>query len=165
MKYEELLDFLQNIGKDPSRLIFEDELTGIYNRRFLLNYFQYKVPWDTLEANPLSLIMMDVDHFKQINDTYGHHMGDQALVWVGSLLKEIAGEENLAIRYAGDEFMILMPQKEKKAALQLGESLLQKVREQPMRIGENHPRKMALCASASVSGWLPRPRTPRPVKA
>jgi len=151
MKYEELPDFLQNIGKDPSRLIFEDELTGIYNRRFLLNYFQYKVPWDTLEANPLALIMMDVDHFKQINDTYGHHMGDQALVWVGVLLKEIAGEESLAIRYAGDEFMILMPQREKKAALQLGESLLQKVREQPMRIGgTNHPKNGALRVSFSI---------------
>ncbi len=141
MKYEELLNFLQNVGKDPSRLIFEDELTGIYNRRFLLNYFQYKVTWDALEAHPLSLIMMDVDHFKQINDTYGHPMGDQALIWVGSLLKEIAGEEDLAIRYAGDEFMILMPQREKKAALQLGESLLQKVREQPMRLGENNHQK------------------------
>ena len=138
MKYDELLNILQNVGKDPSRLIFEDELTGIYNRRFLLNYFQYKVAWDALEAHPLSLIMMDVDHFKQINDTYGHHMGDQALVWVGGLLKEIAGEENLAIRYAGDEFMILMPQKERKTALQLAESLLQKVREQPIRLGENH---------------------------
>ena len=141
MKYDELLSFLQNVGKDPSRLIFEDELTGIYNRRFLLNYFQYKIAWDALEGSPVSLIMMDVDHFKQINDTYGHHMGDQTLFWVGSLLKEIAGEENLAIRYAGDEFMILLPQKEKKAALHLGEFLLQKVHEEPMRMGENHTQE------------------------
>lgn len=141
MKYEELKNYLQNIGKDPSRLIFEDELTGIYNRRFLLNYFQYKVPWEALEAHPLSLIMMDVDHFKQINDTYGHHVGDQTLIGVAVLLKEMAGEESLAIRYAGDEFMILMPQGEKKAALQLGESLLQKVREHPMGIGEISQQK------------------------
>ena len=141
MKYDELLNFLQNVGKDPSRLIFEDELTGIFNRRFLLNYFQYKVTWDAQQAHPLSLIMMDVDHFKQVNDTYGHHVGDQTLVWVGSQLKEIAGDENLAIRYAGDEFMILMPQKDKKAALQLAESLLQRVREQPIRLGEPYTQK------------------------
>ena len=49
MAYQDLLYFLQNVGKDPSRLIFEDELTGIYNRRFLLNYFEYKIPWDSLE--------------------------------------------------------------------------------------------------------------------
>ena len=137
MKYEELQNFLKNIGKDPSHLIFEDELTGIYNRRFLLNYFQYKVPWDALQAQPLSLIMMDVDRFKQINDTYGHHVGDQTLIWVAVQLKEIAGEESLAIRYAGDEFMILMPHKEKKAALRLGEFLLQRVHEQSVRLDES----------------------------
>ena len=117
MKYEELLHFLQNAGKDPSRLIFEDELTCIYNRRFLFNYFQYKIPWDALKDHPLSLIMIDVDHLKQINDTYGHAVGDQALVWVAGLLKEVAGEEGMAIRYAGDEFMILLPNSEKQAAL------------------------------------------------
>jgi diguanylate cyclase (GGDEF)-like protein len=165
MEYEELPDFLQNIGKDPSRLIFEDEVTGIYNRRFLLNYFQYKVPWDALESNPLALIMMDVDHFKQINDTYGHHVGDQMLAWVGVLLKEIAGEESLAIRYAGDEFMILMPRREKKAALQLGESLLQKVREQPMRIGESsHQKNGALRVSFSI-GVASAPEDARTGKA
>jgi len=80
MANEDLLHFLQNVGKDPSHLIFEDELTGIHNRRFLQNYLQYKVPWDSMENHPVSLLMMDVDHFKQINDTHGHEAGDQALV-------------------------------------------------------------------------------------
>jgi len=150
MKYEELQNFLKNIGKDPSHLIFEDELTGIYNRRFLLNYFQYKVPWNTLEAHPVSLIMMDVDHFKQINDTYGHHVGDQTLIWVAVQLKEIAGEESLAIRYAGDEFMILMPHKEKKSALRLGEFLLQRVHEQSVRIDESNQEGNGLHISFSI---------------
>ncbi|MBW2038150.1 MAG: diguanylate cyclase [Deltaproteobacteria bacterium] len=134
MKYGELLHFLQYIGKDPSRLIFEDELTGIYNRRFLHNYFQYKVSWESLEDNPLSLIMMDMDHFKQINDTYGHQVGDQALIWVAGLLKEVAGDENLPIRYAGDEFLILLPRGDKREALQVGERLLQRLREDPLRL-------------------------------
>ena len=134
MKYEELLNFLQYSGKDPSRLIFEDELTGIFNRRFLHNYFQYKIPWDALKDHPLSLIMMDVDHFKQVNDTRGHDAGDQALIWVAGLLKEMAGEEGLAIRYAGDEFMILLPSSEKPAALKVGEQLLQRVREKPLAL-------------------------------
>jgi len=132
MKYDELLNFLQHAGKDPSRLIFEDELTGIFNRRFLLNYFQYKIPWDALKDHPVSLIMMDLDFFKKINDTYGHPAGDQALVYVATLLKDAAGEGALPIRYAGDEFMILLPDSENRTALQMGGTLLQRVRENPL---------------------------------
>lgn len=136
MKYEELLNFLQHLGKDPAMLVFEDELTGIYNRRFLLNYFQYKISWDALKGHPLSLIMMDVDYFKKINDTYGHHIGDQTLVWVAGLLKDVAGDEGIAIRYAGDEFMILIPHKGKQAALQVGKHFLQRVHEAPLNFDE-----------------------------
>lgn len=132
MKYDELLNFLQHAGKDPSRLIFEDELTGIFNRRFLLNYFQYKIAWQGLKDHPLSLIMMDLDHFKQINDTYGHSAGDQALVFLATLLKAIAGEVGLPIRYAGDEFMILLPESENQAALTVAEELLEHVHQKPM---------------------------------
>ncbi len=134
MEYQDLLYFLQHVGTDPSRLIFEDELTGIYNRRFLLNYFRYKVSWDSLEARPLSLLMMDLDHFKQINDTYGHETGDQVLVWVANLIKEVSGDEGLAIRYAGDEFIILMPNSEKEAALQVANLLRQRLHREPAQL-------------------------------
>ncbi|MGD8706771.1 MAG: diguanylate cyclase, partial [Syntrophobacterales bacterium] len=97
-------------------------------------YFRYKVPWDSLEAQPLSLLMMDLDHFKQINDTYGHETGDQVLLWVASLLKEVSGDEGLAIRYAGDEFIILMPNAEKKAALQFADRLLQRLHQEPAQL-------------------------------
>lgn len=150
MKYKELLDFLQNTGKDPSRLIFEDELTGIFNRRFLLNYFLYKVPWDASKDHPLSLIMMDLDHLKQINDTYGHTVGDQTLVWVAGHLREVAGEENLAIRYAGDEFMILLPNSEKQAAVKMGEELLQRVREKPLPL-EKEAGELRITLSMGVA--------------
>ena len=79
MNPQDLLNALAHSGKDPSRLIFEDELTGIYNRRFLFQYLQTKVQWETLSRHPLSLIMLDLDEFKQINDSYGHQIGDQTL--------------------------------------------------------------------------------------
>lgn len=132
MEYQDLIHYLEHVGKDPSRLIFEDELTGVYNRRFLFNYFQSKVVWDALEDRPLSVIMLDVDHFKSLNDKYGHQIGDQALTWVAGLLKELAGEEGLAIRYAGDEFIILLPFGDNQAAVRLGERVLQRVRQEPV---------------------------------
>ena len=136
MEYQDLLYFLEHVNTDPSRLIFEDELTGIYNRRFLRRYLQHKIQWDSLEREPVSLLMMDVDSLKQINDTYGHSVGDQALVWVAKLIKEVAGVNGLAVRYGGDEFIVLMPAADKRAALEVGERILQRIREEPLHLDE-----------------------------
>ena len=81
MQQQELVNLLEFTGKDPTRLVFEDELTSIYNRRFLFQYFQSRISWENLSKDPLSLIMMDVDNFKGVNDSYGHQVGDKALVW------------------------------------------------------------------------------------
>ncbi|MEK6618650.1 MAG: GGDEF domain-containing protein, partial [Nitrospirota bacterium] len=135
MAFDDLISSLQHLGKDPSRLIFEDELTGLYNRRFLYNYFEHKVPWDELEDRTLSLIMMDLDYFKQINDAYGHQSGDQALVLVAGLLKEVAGKDGLPIRYAGDEFMILLPESPKPVAMEMSERLVERIHRQPLTVG------------------------------
>ncbi|MBW2063949.1 MAG: diguanylate cyclase [Deltaproteobacteria bacterium] len=125
-------NFLQHSGKDPSRLIFEDELTGIYNRRFLYQYLQSKVPWDSLQQRPFSLIMMDVDNFKQINDMYGHQVGDRALIWVAELLGEVAGQDGLPVRYAGDEFMLML-HRGKEDSMRMGNTLHRRVHEKPFR--------------------------------
>jgi diguanylate cyclase (GGDEF)-like protein len=137
MDYNELLNHLQVVGKDPSRLIFEDELTGLSNRRFLYNYFQQNIPWNALEDNPLSLLMMDVDYFKRINDSYGHDIGDQALIWVANLLREASGDKYLPIRYAGDEFMILMPLSRKRTAVTLAEKVISLSHAKPMRLDDS----------------------------
>ncbi|MBW1667456.1 MAG: diguanylate cyclase [Deltaproteobacteria bacterium] len=150
MAQKNYLYYLEHIGKDPSRLIFEDELTGLYNRRFLFNYFQHDIKWDSLEANPVSLIMVDLDHFKNINDTYGHDVGDQALVWVANLLREVAGKDNLPIRYAGDEFMILLPRADKEQAMGLGEDLIRKVHERRMPLEEAN-EELAMTLSIGIA--------------
>jgi diguanylate cyclase (GGDEF)-like protein len=127
MDAQELKSFLESAGKDPSRLIFEDELTGIYNRRFLLRYLEMKIPWDQLNGHSVSLLMMDLDHFKSINDTYGHLVGDQALVWLADHLKAAAGNEGYPIRYAGDEFILLLESGDKPLAVSVGQKLLDRI--------------------------------------
>ena len=97
MQYEDLADFLQHVGKDPSRLIFEDELTGIHNRRFALSYLEHRVDWRGGEDFPLSLLSIDLDRFKEINDSHGHDAGDQLLTWVGGLLTSVAGDGGLPV--------------------------------------------------------------------
>lgn len=134
MQYQELITSLRKVGKDPARLIFEDELTGLYNRRFLLHYLENLVPWEAGRERPLSLLMMDLDKFKQINDDYGHLCGDQALVHAAKLLKEVAGGDGLPVRYAGDEFIILLPGKDRAVALGIGEQLLKLCRSRPLQL-------------------------------
>ncbi|MEN6466187.1 MAG: diguanylate cyclase [Syntrophaceae bacterium] len=134
MDYQDLFHYLKNAGKDPSSLVFEDELTGLHNRRFLLNYLQYKINWDTLAAHHVSLLMMDVDNFKKINDTYGHDAGDHALIHVARMLKDVCPDAGLPIRYGGDEFMILLAGRAKKTALEVSENLVKKIHENPLRL-------------------------------
>jgi diguanylate cyclase (GGDEF)-like protein len=136
MQYGELIDFLQHVGKDPSRLIFEDELTGIHNRRFLLSFLEHKVAWNTKEGFPLSLLILDLDRFKQINDTHGHEAGDQVLTWLATLLKEAAGDNGLPIRYGGDEFMLLLPETDGAAARKAASQILERASDRPFRLRE-----------------------------
>lgn len=150
MQYGELIDFLQNVGKDPSRLIFEDELTGLHNRRFLHSYIAHKVHWDSEDSFPLSLLVTDVDRFKDINDTYGHDGGDEALVFIAGLLQEVAGDTGYAIRFGGDEFMVLLPKTELKEAVQHAHRLHQLTKERTLRL-TNSERELTISLSIGVA--------------
>ena len=138
LQYSDLVDLLAHEGRDPSCLIFEDELTSIYNRRFLLSYFEHKVRWDSQEDYPLSLLIIDLDRFKEVNDQLGHEVGDQALAWMASLLKEVAGDEGLPVRFGGDEFVLLLPKTGRVAARHLADHLLVRTRDRPFRLRDTH---------------------------
>lgn len=136
METQEFLAQLVYSGKDPSQLIFEDELTGLYNRRFLHQYLESRIDWNSLQENPLSLMMMDVDDFKTINDRFGHETGDRALIWIAELIKEVAGDKGLAIRYAGDEFIVLFAHFTKEASIEWGSLLRQRIHEKAFEPGD-----------------------------
>jgi len=134
---DELVDLLQQEGRDPSRLIFEDELTGIHNRRFLLGYLNHKVRWKSGEDFPVSLLMMDVDHFKRINDAHGHDAGDQVLIWLADILwSEAAGQKALPVRYAGDEFMMLVLGASPADARRMAERIFERIGDSPVELAD-----------------------------
>lgn len=92
-----------------------------------------------------------VDYFKKINDTHGHEAGDQALVHVARLLKEVAGERGLPIRYGGDEFMILMPDGCKDEAMTLGEGLLKRMHAEPLRLEKGSELHLTLSIGVATA--------------
>lgn len=90
-------------------LAVRDSLTGLYNRRYLDETLEREVSRARREGNPLSLVMLDIDYFKKVNDTYGHQVGDEALRMLASTLQADIRAEDVACRYGGEEFLILLP--------------------------------------------------------
>ncbi len=86
-----------------------DELTGLYNRRFLEDYARKQLAMASRKEKPLGVIMMDLDHFKEFNDVYGHEMGDRILREFSKTMTHAMRETNLAARYGGEEFVVLLP--------------------------------------------------------
>ncbi len=86
-----------------------DELTGLYNRRWLKNTLQRQMDRAGINKEPLSLIMIDVDHFKKINDEFGHLAGDRVLQVVAKVIMNDVRPTDLVARYGGEEFIVVLP--------------------------------------------------------
>ncbi len=90
-------------------LAVRDSLTGLYNRRYMDETLEREVSRARREGNPLSLVMLDIDYFKRVNDTHGHQVGDEALRMLAGILLADIRAEDVACRYGGEEFLILLP--------------------------------------------------------
>jgi two-component system, cell cycle response regulator len=109
-----------------------DKLTGLYNRSFFDERLDAEHGSAWRHGVPLALIMMDLDHFKQINDVYGHPAGDEALRHVGQLVRESARREDIPARYGGEEIAVLARGIDLDQAMRFAERLRRVVRERPV---------------------------------
>ena len=98
-----------------------DALTGLYNRRVFFQRLKEAIARATRHKKPIALIMSDIDHFKHVNDTYGHPMGDQVLKIVSKILEDTLRETDTIARYGGEEFVIILEDTDSPDAFQLTE--------------------------------------------
>lgn len=101
-----------------------DPLTSLFNRRYLDDSLQREVGRAMRKGRPLAILMLDIDHFKRFNDTFGHEAGDMLLRHLGSFLQSYVRADDLAFRYGGEEFVIILPEATLDAARQRAEQLV-----------------------------------------
>ena len=100
-----------------------DPLLGIYNRRYLDRRLANEISRAKRYELPLSILMVDIDHFKKVNDTYGHHAGDLVLSYVAELILNVIRDTDIAARYGGEEITIIAPDSTAKSGRELAERL------------------------------------------
>jgi diguanylate cyclase (GGDEF)-like protein/PAS domain S-box-containing protein len=120
---------MEKIGQLQAELreqAIHDPLTGLFNRRYLNETLGRELARTERETDFLSIVMADIDHFKTVNDTYGHPVGDQLLVEVANLMKNNARASDIVCRYGGEEFLLVLPGTPLEAAAKRAEELRQK---------------------------------------
>jgi diguanylate cyclase (GGDEF)-like protein len=123
----ELADFTAMVIEN-ARAATTDALTVLYNRRSFDEALDREVARAQRYFTPLSLLMIDVDDFKAINDTYGHDVADQVLIHIGQAIKACVRTTDLVFRYGGDEFAVILPGTSVQGALRAATKILERVR-------------------------------------
>ena len=129
-------------------LLYTDELTQIFNRRYLKEVIPGYLTQAGKEKFTVAFYMIDMDNFKAINDGYGHGVGDRALKHFSKIISENIQDKGIAIRYAGDEFVLIISKLTKKQARELGMEVLQKIMESPLKVKD---KELTIKYSAGVS--------------
>lgn len=121
------LDRLREEMRALSDLVRTDELTGLYNYRHFMHSMELEMERTRRSRKPMTLIMLDLDHFKGFNDQWGHDFGNLALKHTASLLSSTVRKLDIACRYGGEEFAVILPDTPLRAGIMLAERLREKI--------------------------------------
>lgn len=127
-----------------------DTLTGLYNRRDIFKHIKVLMDFSASNKTDLSVIMCDIDHFKVVNDKYGHHAGDTVLVYFSKLLKGMIRGNDVLCRWGGEEFLLILPETPDEAARTLSERLRKKILSHDFVVGN---KVHNVTASFGVAAW------------
>ena len=133
--FNTMVESLRKNREELERLSTTDTLTGLGNRRHLMSLLTQEIERAKRAAQPFSILMLDVDHFKKYNDTHGHQAGDNVLVRVSAALRDSIRPYDCAARYGGEEFLIILSGASLDHAQECAERIRKKVREEQLEGG------------------------------
>ncbi|PUU88023.1 MAG: sensory box histidine kinase [Halanaerobium sp.] len=125
---KELEEKVEERTKELRKMLITDDLTGLLSRRRILELLELELEKCRRYKRELSLLMLDLDFFKDINDSYGHQFGDQVLEKIGTILQRNTRKLDLVGRYGGEEFLVILPETDLKKAALVAEKLRQKIK-------------------------------------
>ena len=127
-----------------------DDLTGLYNHRFLIDSLGQQVALAERLAAPLAILMLDIDHFKALNDTHGHHAGDLALISFAQTVLGNVRRADLTARYGGEEFVVLMPNTSAREAFLVAEKIRVAVAATDVQLPDRPPVHLSVSVGAAA---------------
>jgi two-component system cell cycle response regulator len=130
-----------------------DQLTGLYNRRFMNNQLQQLMHRAVMGGKPLSVMMLDIDHFKPINDTHGHQAGDEVLQELADRLRQNIRPMDVACRPGGEEFLVILPETPGELAMAAAERVRRAIAAEPFLVMSD-TKSIKVTVSAGVSSLL-----------
>lgn len=137
-------------NKELQYLATRDPLTGCLNRRSFFDGLRELINEEKKQENSLTCIMLDIDHFKSVNDNYGHALGDKVIKMVAAKLKEISRTNDLVGRYGGEEFCVVLPHTSAEIAAQVAERIRVSIMETVIPVGNS---KLNITSSFGIARW------------
>lgn len=131
VRIKQLQDELKNKMTELDRLASTDPLTGLYNRRFFYQRMEEEISRASRSMSPISLVYLDIDLFKAINDTYGHQAGDTVLKQVARIMTRLLRKSDVLGRIGGEEFLILLPDTDGPGSQVIADRLCKRVENTP----------------------------------
>jgi diguanylate cyclase (GGDEF)-like protein/PAS domain S-box-containing protein len=147
---------LEGANTELARLAATDYLTGLMNRRQATMLLEHEILRTRRSGKPLSVVLMDLDHFKIVNDTYGHEAGDEVLKHVADTMRSRLRGGDVIARYGGEEFLLVLPESDLEGAANVAEGLRRRLYDTPAKYGD-----VSLRVSSSFGVAVMDPREPQ----
>jgi diguanylate cyclase (GGDEF) domain len=137
---------------DLQRVAALDPLTGIYNRRFGYKRLEEELTRASRDHTSLSVLLLDLDHFKRVNDTYGHLSGDKVLIRTANVCREILREGDVLMRYGGEEFVVVLPGASIQDAREVAERIRFAISQSQINLGDQLLQVTSSIGVAATTG-------------